>query len=39
MIHSYAQKRRQPSLENLYRIAGILNVEAKELLVPIKEKI
>ena len=37
MVHSYAQNRRQPSLENLYRIAEILNVEAKELLVPIKE--
>ena len=37
MVNSYAQNRRQPSLEDLYKIAGILNVEAKELLVPIKE--
>jgi len=32
MINSYAQNRRQPSLEDLYRIAAILNVEVKELL-------
>ena len=37
MVNSYAQNRRQPSLENLYRIANILNVEINELLVPIKE--
>ena len=37
MENSYAQNRRQPSLEDLYKIAEILNVEAKELLVPIKE--
>lgn len=37
MVNSYAQNRRQPSLEDLYKIAEILNVEAKELLVPIKE--
>ncbi|HCM2158363.1 TPA: helix-turn-helix transcriptional regulator, partial [Vibrio parahaemolyticus] len=33
MINSYVKNRRQPSLEDLYRIAVILNVEAKELLV------
>ena len=33
MVNSYAQNRRQPSLEDLYKIAEILNVEAKELLV------
>ena len=33
MVNSYAQNRRQPSLENLYKIAEILNVEAKELLI------
>ena len=38
MINSYAQNRRQPSLEDLYRIAEILNVEAKELLVELKDK-
>lgn len=37
MVNSYAKNRRQPSLEDLYKIAEILNVEAKELLVPIKE--
>jgi putative transcriptional regulator len=37
MVNSYAQNRRQPSLEDLYKIAEIFNVEAKELLVPIKE--
>tara|TARA_R110002049_G_scaffold269029_3_gene445799 strand:+ start:71 stop:262 length:192 start_codon:yes stop_codon:yes gene_type:complete len=36
MVNSYAQNRRQPSLENLYKIAEILNVEAKELLIEIK---
>jgi len=38
MVNSYAQNRRQPSLEDLYRIAEILNVEAKELLVELKDK-
>ena len=33
MVNSYAQNRRQPSLENLYKIAEILDVEAKELLI------
>ncbi|EPN4799982.1 helix-turn-helix transcriptional regulator [Vibrio alginolyticus] len=36
MINSYVKNRRQPSLEDLYRIAVILNVEAKELLVDMK---
>ena len=38
MVNSYAQNRRQPSLEDLYSIAEILNVEAKELLVELKDK-
>ncbi len=38
MVNSYAQNRRQPSLEDLYRIAEILKVEAKELLVELKDK-
>ena len=38
MVNSYAQNRRQPSLEDLYRIAEILEVEAKELLVELKDK-
>ena len=33
MVNSYAQNRRQPSLEVLYRIADILKVSAKDLLV------
>jgi putative transcriptional regulator len=32
-VHSYAQNKRQPSLEDLYKIAEILNVEVKELLI------
>lgn len=32
MINSYAQNRRQPSIEDLYKIAEILSVEAKDLL-------
>jgi repressor LexA len=33
MVNSYVQNRRQPSLEDLYRIAEILNISPKELLV------
>jgi len=36
-INEYARNKRQPSIEDLYKIAEILNIEAKELLVPIKE--
>jgi len=32
MVNSYAQNRRQPSIEDLYRIAEILNVNPKDLL-------
>lgn len=32
MINSYAQNRRQPSIENLYKIADILDVDIKDLL-------
>jgi len=32
MVNSYVQNRRQPTIEDLYRIAEILNVKAKELL-------
>ena len=38
MVNSYAQNRRQPSIEDLYRIAEILDIEAKELLVTTKDK-
>lgn len=37
MVNSYAKNRRQPSLEDLYKIAEILNVDIRELLVPNKE--
>ncbi|MCU4173930.1 helix-turn-helix domain-containing protein [Carboxylicivirga sp. N1Y90] len=33
MVNAYVQNRRQPSIEVLYRIAELLQVEAKELLV------
>lgn len=36
MINSYVNNRRQPSIEDLYKIAEILNVEAKELLLEMK---
>ena len=32
MVNSYAKNRRQPSLEDLYKIAEILNLNPKELL-------
>ena len=33
MVNSYVQNRRQPSIECLYKIAEILNIDAKELLI------
>lgn len=33
IVNSYACNRQQPSLEVLYKIASILNVDVKELLV------
>ncbi|GAB1452671.1 helix-turn-helix transcriptional regulator [Draconibacterium sp.] len=33
MVHSYVQNKRQPSIDDLYKIAEILNVDIKELLV------
>ncbi len=36
MVNSYVQNRRQPSIEDLYKIAEILNVNPKDLL---KEKV
>jgi len=33
MVNSYVQNRTQPSLEDLYRIAEILDVNPKELLI------
>jgi len=37
MVNSYVQNRRQPSIEVLYSIAEILNIEAKDLLVTNKK--
>lgn len=37
MVNSYVQNRRQPSLEDLYTIAEILEVDVKDLLIS-KEK-
>ena len=37
MVNSYVQNRKQPRLEVLYKIAEILNVEVKELLIERKE--
>lgn len=37
MVNSYAQNRRQPSLEDLYKIAEILDVDIKELIISNKE--
>jgi len=32
MVNSYVQNRRQPSLEDLYKIADILDINVKDLL-------
>ena len=32
MVNSYVQNRRQPSIEVLFRIADLLEVEARELI-------
>ena len=36
MVNSYAQNRRQPSIELLYEIGEILKIDAKELLISSK---
>ena len=33
MVHSYAQNKRQPSLENLFKIAEILDISVKDLII------
>ena len=33
MVNGYVQNRRQPSLEDLNKVANILNVDIKELIV------
>ena len=39
MVNSYVQNRRQPSVEVLYEIANILDVDVKQLLVSNKKKL
>ena len=38
MVNSYVQNRRQPSLEDLYKIASILDVDIKNLLISNKDE-
>ena len=38
MVNSYAKNRRQPSIETLFKIAAILNVEASSLLIKTMNK-
>ncbi len=33
MVNSYVQNKRQPSIENLYKIAELLKVDARDLLM------
>jgi putative transcriptional regulator len=37
MVNAYVQNRQQPRLEILYEIAGILDVEVKDLLIEVKK--
>jgi len=37
MVNSYVQNRHQPSLETLYKIAEVLDVSARDLLVEERE--
>ena len=37
MVNSYVQNRRQPSLEDLVKIADILDVDVRELMVQTKK--
>ncbi|CAL2109793.1 putative transcriptional regulator [Tenacibaculum sp. 190130A14a] len=38
MVNSYAQNRRQPSIECLYEIAEILTIDVKDLIVSSRNK-
>ena len=38
IVNGYVQNRSQPSLEVLYKIAEILQIDAKELLVTVSDK-
>ena len=37
MVNSYAQNRRQPSIEVLYQISELLDISVKELLIENKD--
>lgn len=37
MVNSYVQNRRQPSIECLYEIAEILDIDVKDLIISNKE--
>ena len=37
MVNSYVKNRRQPSIEDLYKISEILDVDVKDLLVSNKK--
>ena len=39
MVNAYVQNRQQPRLEYLYKIAAILQVDIKELIISDKDKI
>jgi len=39
MVNSYVQNRRQPSIEILFQIADILNVDVRELLISTKKNL
>lgn len=38
MVNSYAKNRRQPSIEILFKIADLLKIDVKELLISNKTK-
>ena len=38
MVNSYVQNRRQPSIEDLFKIGEILGIEPKELLIESNDK-
>ena len=39
MVNAYVQNRQQPRLEDLFKIADILQVDIKDLIISNKEKI
>lgn len=39
MVNAYVQNRQQPRLEDFYKIAEILQVDIKELIISNKDKI